>query len=213
MDKKIINICNYLDNILPNAKCELIYHNDFELLIAVILSAQTTDKKVNTVTPILFKNYPNPQELAKAKQKDVEQIIKILGLYKNKAKNIISCAEELVSKYDSKVPSNFDSLISLSGVGLKTANVVLGELFNYPVIGVDTHVERVAKRLNLARTNDKPYEVEKKLENKIPPQNRVKFHHQMIHFGRYYCLARNPKCANCELKTQCKYYQKINKLK
>lgn len=212
MNKKISLITSYLDEILKDAACELNYTKDYELLIAVILSAQTTDKKVNSVTPILFKKYPNLNALAKAELFDVENIIHSIGLYKNKARNIVACADELLKRHKGKVPSAFEDLISLSGVGRKTANVVRAELFKIPSIAVDTHVERVSKRLGLALESDDPYKIEMKIEKLFPKNIHIKIHHQLIHFGRYFCLARNPKCEECKLKTICKYY-KLNKSK
>ncbi len=212
MNKKIALISSYLDEILRDAACELNYSKDYELLIAVILSAQTTDKKVNSVTPDLFKKYPKLEDLSKAKLQDVEDIIHSIGLYKNKAKNIVTCAQELIKRHEGKVPSSFDDLTALSGVGRKTANVVRAELFQIPAIAVDTHVERVSKRLGLALENDDPYKIEVKIEKLFPKDIHIKIHHQLIHFGRYFCLARNPKCEECKLKTICKYY-KLNKLK
>lgn len=208
MTKKIEDILNYLDIILPNASCELIYHQDFELLIAVILSAQATDKSVNEVTPILFNKYPTVKDLAHASIKDVENIIKSIGLYRNKAKNIIETCKVLEDKYNSIVPSDFKSLCELSGVGVKSANVVRAELFHIPSIAVDTHVSRVSKRLNLAHIDDNPLTVEKKLEKVIPQERQILFHHQMIHFGRYYCLAKKPKCDSCKLQKYCSHYKK-----
>lgn len=151
-------------------------------------------------------------DLADADINDVEDIIHAIGLYKNKAKNIIACAKELIERHDGVVPSDFDALTNLSGVGRKTANVVRAELFEIPAIAVDTHVERVSKRLKLAFESDDPYKVECKIEKRFPKDKHIKLHHQMIHFGRYFCLARNPKCEDCKLQSLCKYFQ-TNKLK
>lgn len=208
--EKINLIISYLDEILPNAKCELNYNKDYELLIAVILSAQTTDKKVNAVTSTLFNVYPTLKDLANADVLKVENIIHPLGLAKNKSKNIVNCAKDVYEIHNGIVPNSFDELVKLSGVGRKTANVVLCELYNVPAIAVDTHVERISKRLNLASLNDSPYEVELKIEKIFPKEKHIKLHHQFIHFGRYFCLARSPKCIDCKLKDICKFY-KTNK--
>ena len=205
--EKINLILNYLEEILPNAKCELNYNNDYELLIAVMLSAQTTDKKVNAITPILFGKYKSLEELSLADVKDIEKIIHSIGLYKNKAKNVVLIAKDLLNKFDGKVPFEYEDLTSLSGVGRKTSNVIRAELFNIPAIAVDTHVERISKRLLLAENDDSPYQVEMKLEKTFPKSLHIKIHHQFIHFGRYYCLARNPKCETCKLKDICSHFK------
>lgn len=193
----------YLNEILPNVGCELNYSKDYELLIAVVLSAQTTDKSVNLVTPNLFKRYETIEELANADVKDVEDIIKSIGLYKNKARNIVELAKVLVEKYNGHVPEDKDELVTLPGVGIKTAGVTRLELFNVPELPVDTHVARIAKRLKFASKNDEPIEIEKKLKKAFPKENWCKLHHQFIHFGRYHCLARNPHCESCKIKEFC----------
>ena len=203
INNKAIAIESYLDEILPNVECELIYHKDYELLIAVVLSAQTTDKSVNQVTPKLFNKYQTIDELARADIKDVEDIIKSIGLYKNKAKNIVLLAQELVVKYDGKVPEEKEILVTLPGVGNKTAGVTRLELFNDPELPVDTHVARIAKRLKLASKNDEPIVIEKKLKKVFPKESWCKLHHQFIHFGRYICTAKNPECENCKIKEFC----------
>lgn len=207
-NKTVDRITAYLDEILPDARCELNYSCDYELLIAVILSAQTTDKKVNMVTPVLFAKY-DLISLSNASLSDVEDILRPLGLYKNKAKNIILCAKQLVNNHNGTVPSDFNELVALNGVGIKTANVVRAELFNIPAIAVDTHVERVAKRLNLVKQDSTPLEVEKVLENIFSEEKHIKIHHQLIHFGRKVCDARKPLCQICKLKDICGY--KFNK--
>lgn len=203
ISKKAEQVLLYLNEILPNVGCELNYHKDYELLIAVVLSAQTTDKSVNQVTPILFSKYQSLEELANADIKDVEEIIKSIGLYKAKAKNIVNLAKELVSKYDSKVPSDKDVLVTLPGVGNKTAGVTRLELFQADELPVDTHVARIAKRLKFASKNDEPLAIEKKLKKAFPQEYWGKLHHQFIHFGRYYCTAKNPKCENCKIREFC----------
>ena len=193
----------YLDSILPDARCELIYHKDYELLIAVVLSAQTTDKSVNLVTPKLWDRYNSIDELATADIKEVEDIIKSIGLYKNKAKNIVELAKVLVEKYNGHVPEDKDVLVTLPGVGNKTAGVTRLELFNDPELPVDTHVARIAKRLKFASKNDEPIVIEKKLKKVFPKESWCKLHHQFIHFGRYYCTAKNPSCENCKISEFC----------
>lgn len=196
-------IFNYLDELIPEPKCELNYSKDYELLIAVMLSAQTTDKRVNIVTEVLFNKYRSLEELANADIEDVKKIIKSLG-YTKKAYNTIDISKILLEKTNGVVPNDRTFLESLPGVGRKTANVVLGELFHEEVIAVDTHVSRVAIRLGYAKKNDDVYTIEKKLEKKIPKDKRFKLHHQLLLFGRYYCKAIKPECLNCKLKNICK---------
>ena len=204
INNKTKAIQEYLNDILPNVGCELNYNKDYELLIAVVLSAQTTDKSVNLVTPVLFSRYPSLNDLADAEIKDVEDIIKSIGLYKNKAKNIVLLAQELVNKYDGKVPYEKEVLVTLPGVGNKTACVTRLELFKADELPVDTHVARISKRLKLASQNDDPLTIEKKLKKAFPQEDWGKLHHQFIHFGRYICTAKNPACENCKIKEFCK---------
>jgi endonuclease-3 len=201
-------IIKTLDDMFPNAHVELTHKNNFELLVAVVLSAQTTDVSVNKITPHLFSQYPTPFDLAEAKASDVEKIIKFIGLYRNKTKNIIALSKELVEKHNGVVPGNRKDLESLPGVGRKTANVVLSNAFNIPALAVDTHVARVSIRLGLAKKGDSVLEIEKKLNRKLPRSSWTKMHHQMIFFGRYHCLAKNPKCDSCPLFDICKYSDK-----
>ena len=196
-------IIDNLDLLYPKAKCELKHRSHFELLIAVILSAQTTDERVNSVTPFLFSKYKNALDLSKAKISDVEKIIKPIGLYHNKALNIINVSKELVSKYGGKVPKNRDELESLSGVGRKTCNVILSNCFNVPAFAVDTHVSRVSKRLKIANDNDDVKVIEEKLMSYFPKELWGKLHHQFIFFGRYKCKAIKPECDNCPFMTIC----------
>lgn len=201
-------ILDTLEAMYPNAFVELTHKNTFELLVAVVLSAQTTDKSVNKVTPKLFELYPTPLDLAQAFIVDVEQCIKTIGLYKNKAKHIVALANELVNSYQSEVPSFREALESLPGVGRKTANVVLSNAFNIPALAVDTHVNRVSKRLKIAKEDDSVLEVELKLMKKFPKKSWTKLHHQLIFFGRYHCLAQNPKCQDCPFFDMCAYKNK-----
>lgn len=197
-------IIDYLDEILPNPKCELEYNKDYELLIAIMLSAQTTDKRVNKVTKVLFKRYPTIKDLANANISDLEQIIKELGSYKKKSVYIKEIASKLLNDGNKVVPNDREYLESLSGVGRKTTNVFLSVIYNESAIAVDTHVERVSKRLNLANKNDSVIQVEKKLMKKIPKERWSRTHNQLVLFGRYYCKARNPECSSCKLKDICK---------
>ena len=199
----------YLDKLFPNPKCELEYTKDYELLIAVMLSAQTTDKRVNMVTDILFKKYESLEKLATADINDIIEIIKPIGTFNKKASNVISIAKSLIDDKNGIVPNDRTYLESLSGVGRKTTNVVLSNLYDEPCIAVDTHVSRVSKRLGIAKKNDDVLTIEKKLNKKFPKEKLSRLHHQLVLFGRYYCKAKNPLCENCELKNICKEKGKI----
>lgn len=205
---KPLFILETLENMFPHANVELNHQNQFELLIAVVLSAQTTDVSVNKVTPQLFQAYPTAYALSLAKQEDVERFIKTIGLYRNKAKNIIELSKKLVESYQGEVPHTREELESLPGVGRKTTNVVLSNAFGVPAIAVDTHVERVSKRLGLVKQEDSVLVVEKKLMKKFPKASWQKLHHQLIFFGRYHCLAKKPKCEACLLYDVCVYEHK-----
>ncbi len=200
----ITRIIDYLDELFPNPRCELIYNKDYELLIAVMLSAQTTDKRVNMVTDILFKKYPSLKELNSADINDIIEIIKPIGTFNKKANNIKLIANHLIIDCNGVVPNNRVYLESLPGVGRKTANVVLANLFNEPCIAVDTHVSRVSVRLKLAKDSDDVLIIEKKLMKKIPKEKLSRLHHQLVLFGRYHCKAINPNCTNCKLKDICR---------
>ena len=204
MNKKVVDIINYLNELFPDAKGELIFHNDISLLVAVVLSAQATDKSVNLVTPKLFARFPTVYDLANAKVEEVEDIIKSIGLYKAKAKNIVALSKEIVEKYNGHVPSNKDDLTSLPGVGNKTAGVVRLELFHTDEFPVDTHVSRISKRLGLAKSSDEPINIEKKLKKIFPKECWSHLHHQFIYFGRYFCTAKKPNCEACKIKEYCK---------
>ncbi len=206
MDIKNKEIFNCLNKIITNPKCELNFKNNYELLVAVCLSAQCTDKRVNQTTPKLFEKYPTVYDLANASLSDIMSIIKPCGCYKNKAQNLKLACTDIVKKFNGQVPDNLEDLMTLRGVGRKTANVVLAEAFSKPTIAVDTHVFRVANRLGLA--NSKTVDgVEKALMAGFDQKDWVKLHHTLILFGRYYCKAKNPQCENCELKKYCKYYK------
>lgn len=203
MTTKNKTILQYLDELFPNVGCELKYHKDYELVIAVMLSAQTTDVAVNNVTQVLFDKYRDLSSLVNANLEDIEDIIHSIGLYKNKAKNVIGIAKTILEKYDGVLPSDKDELQTLPGVGNKTAGVIRAEIFKIPDLPVDTHILRISKRLKLAAKDDDPYDVEMKLKKAFPKEKWIKLHHQLIHFGRYFCTARNPQCENCKITGFC----------
>lgn len=204
-----------LDQLFPDARCELTHRNAYEMAVAVILSAQTTDASVNRVTPALFEAYPTVQDLAAAKQSDVERYIATLGLYRNKARSIIGFARDVVERYNGEIPSSMEDLTSLPGVGRKCANVIRSECFGIPSLAVDTHVSRIAKRLKLAAEKDDVDTIERKLCRKFPKETWISVHHHMIFFGRYLCHARNPECWRCPFVRDCrekkKYFGKTEK--
>lgn len=200
MNKEIQKI---LDEIVPDPKCTLNYNHDYELLIATMLSAQCTDERVNKVTSVLFKEY-DIFSLAKSKKEDIIDIIRPCGNMNKKSDYIIKIAESLIHNYNCTVPNNREFLESLPGVGRKTANVVLGNIYNVPTFAVDTHVERVSKRLGFADINDDVLTVEKKLMALFPEEKWIRLHHQLLLFGRHTCLSRNPLCENCKMKKYCK---------
>lgn len=207
MNNNIKIIGDYLDEMFPNPKPELIFHSDYELLLAVMLSAQTTDKRVNTVTAVMFNKYPNLEKLMDAEIKDLENIIHPLGSFRKKAQYTKEIARIIVEEYNGVVPTDKDILTTLPGIGRKTANVFLSEFYGYPAIAVDTHVERVSKRLKMAYLKDDVYKVEKKLERKFPKEEWSKRHLQLVLFGRYHCRAIKPNCSNCKLKDICRDYK------
>jgi len=204
------DIFNALKNHIKEPKTELVYKNTFELLIAVILSAQTTDIQVNRVTAKLFKIAPNPLKLSKLSRNKIESLINSIGLYKNKAKNIQLTSSILITEYNGEVPQSRKELESLPGVGRKTANVVLNTVFDQPVIAVDTHIFRLANRINLAKGKT-PLEVEKKLTRLTPTEFLIDAHHLLILHGRYVCKAQNPDCSNCCINDFCEYKKKLIK--
>ena len=210
LDKTKI-IREYFDELLPIASCELNYNSDYGFLLAVMLSAQCTDKKVNIVTEKLFSKYKTLSELNDAPLEEIEEFLKPLGLFKNKAKNLKEITNDLLNKFNGVVPSSKEDLMSLKGVGNKTSNVVRIELFKIPEFPVDTHVFRVSKRLGLAAEEDDVYEVESKLKEIFPSDSWILLHHQFIHFGRYYCKAKSPSCLNCKLRGICTYSKKSDK--
>ena len=205
------NLFSFLDEYYPDAKCSLNYHKDYELLIAIMLSAQTTDVSVNKVTSVLFSLYKTLEELNNANIYDIEKNISSLGLAITKSKNIKGISEALVTKYHSEVPVDENALLSLPGVGNKTKNCFLAEWANLPFLAVDTHVNRIAKRLGIAQNSDDIKTVEAKLLKFIPKERIIKANHQLIEFGRTICLARFPKCEKCLLAKNCKYFNQFEK--
>lgn len=203
-------IIAYLDELFPDARCELVYHKDYELLIATVLSAQCTDKRVNMVTKELFSKY-DIFTLAELSPKEIEKIIRPVGTYTRKAMYIQTIAESLVRDYNGVVPNDRKYLESLPGVGRKTCNVVLSNIYDVPAIAVDTHVERVSKRLGLAKDKDNVSVVEKKLQKFFPKEKWCRLHHQMVLFGRYQCKSVSPICENCKIQQDCKYFKKKRK--
>lgn len=201
--KKYKIVEDYLDELIPNPKCELNYFNDYSLLIAIMLSAQTTDKRVNEVTKVLFDKYKTLEELSNANITDLENIIHPLGNFRKKAYNVKEIARILNDEYKGIVPSNRNILETFPGVGRKTVNVFYSEYLSIPAIAVDTHVERVCKRLKLAKNDDNVLEIEKKLMRNFNKENWNKRHLQLVLFGRYFCKAKNPECANCKLVNIC----------
>lgn len=200
LQKKVKLITQYLDKTFPNVDCELDFSNNLELIIAVLLSAQCKDEYVNRATKELFKKYKTIDDYADANVEDIEKLIKTLGLYKAKSKNIVGMTNMLRDVFDYKIPTTREELIKLPGVGRKTANVVLSVGFNIPAIAVDTHVERVAKMFGLVDKNDNPLQVEKKLMELFPMKDWGKIHHQLIHLGRYKLPARGEKNLDAELE-------------
>ena len=202
--EKINQTLEFIDSLFPDAKCELFYNQDYELAIAVMLSAQTTDKAVNKVTGILFSKFPTVESLKNAELSEIEDIIKSIGLYKNKAKNIKDLAKVLVDEFDGVLPSDKDELQKLPGIGNKSAGVIRCEVFKIPDLPVDTHIIRISNRLGFADSKDEPIDIEHKLKKLIPEDRWIKTHHQLIHFGRYFCTAKKPQCEACKLRDFCK---------
>lgn len=209
--KEIRRSLDYMGELYPEAHCELYHSNPFELVIAVLLSAQTTDINVNKVTPGFFREFKTPEDILAVPVDVIESHIKSIGLYRTKAKNIQKLAQTLIDDFNGEVPQTREELESLAGVGRKTANVVLSVAFNIPAIAVDTHVERVTKRLAFCRWKDNTRQVEDTLMKKIPEDEWSVTHHRLIFFGRYHCKARNPECPTCELVDICREGKKIMK--
>ncbi|GAA0600041.1 endonuclease III [Virgibacillus siamensis] len=215
LNKSQVEYClDVMKEMFPEAQCELRHENPFELVIAVLLSAQCTDVLVNKVTEELFKKYKTPEDYLAVSLEELQQDIRSIGLYRNKAKNIRKLCQMLLDEYGGEVPDTKEELMKLAGVGRKTANVVASVAFREPAIAVDTHVERVSKRLAICRWKDSVLEVEQTLMRKVPKDEWADTHHRMIFFGRYHCKARNPECPECPLLDLCREGQKrIKKLK
>ncbi|XJS11595.1 endonuclease III [Aerococcaceae bacterium WGS1372] len=192
--EEVLDLIHRMERLIPDAKSELEYEDPFHLLIAVILSAQSTDKQVNKIAPALFEAFPDPLSMSLASSKEVEPYIQSLGLYRNKAKYLVSAAQKIVADYQGEVPRTRKELMSLAGVGRKTANVVLSIVFNTPAIAVDTHVERVCKRLGIVEKDATPLQIEKTLMEKLPEEYWSKAHQLLVLFGRYYCTSRSKEC-------------------
>lgn len=202
MKNKVSDVLAKLDTMIPNPRCELNYEKPYELLIATVLSAQCTDARVNQVTKVLWDRY-TLVTLASATPKEIEKIIYPVGTYHNKAHYIIDIANRLLQDYNGIVPNDFNYLVTLPGVGRKTANVVLSNIYDMPAIAVDTHVYRTSHRLGLVKKTDDVYQTEQELMKKIPKDKWSRLHHQLVLFGRYTCKAKNPECENCLLKEYC----------
>lgn len=208
MDEVVKETLTILEAMFPDAHCELDHRNEFELLCAVMLSAQTTDVAVNKVTPALFKAYPTPEKMAEAEVEDIQEKIRSIGLYKTKAKNLKRTSALLLERFNGQVPQTREELMMLPGVGRKTANVVLSVAFDIPALAVDTHVQRVSKRLGFADEKDDVLKVEKKLMDLFPKKTWNKLHHQLIFFGRYHCTSKRPNCKGCPLYHRCQFTDK-----
>lgn len=204
-DSEIVSAIHEMRKMFPEAGTTLKADTTFHFLLATILSAQSTDKSVNLITPALFKRFPTPQSLASVEPVEVEPYIKSLGLYRNKAKYLVNASRGIVDRFSGQVPQTMKELTSLSGVGRKVANVVLAECFGIPAFPVDTHVSRVARRLGMVEPKATVLQIEKRLKKAVPREDWLDAHHAMIFFGRYQCTARNPKCAHCPLLAICKY--------
>jgi len=201
-------IIDYLDELFPDARCELNYNKDYEFLIAVMLSAQTTDKMVNSVTSVLFDKYDTLEKLSNADIEDIKRIIKPIGTHHKKSIFIKEISMYLLDNCNGKVPNTKEELIKLPGIGVKTSNVVLSNLYDIPAIAVDTHVTRVSKRLGLAKDGDEPLVIEKKLEKVFPKDRWNRLHHQLVLFGRYKCKSIKPICDGCKFEKICNYKNK-----
>ena len=207
MKSNILEIINAVNEIYENPKCELVFSSDYELLVAVILSAQCTDKRVNQVTKELFKEYNTPEKMITLSQDELECKIRSCGFFHNKAKHILEASKELIERFDGKIPREKEKLKALAGVGEKTANVVLATAFGEPAIAVDTHVFRVSNRLGLANSKN-VFKTQKQLEKNLPKEMWIKFHYALVLHGRYVCKSQKPNCKDCRLRNCCKFFNK-----
>ncbi len=205
--EKVLKVKAYLDETYGDAPCTLNYEDPFQLMVATILAAQCTDARVNMVTPALFKRFPTVSAFAEADTKEVEELIRSTGFFRNKAKNIIACANALLEKHNGIVPDTMEELVSLPGVGRKIANLMLGDVFGKPCIVVDTHCKRITNLLGLTKNTD-PTKIEMDLRRIIPPEYGALFCHQLVEHGRAICIARRPKCSECGMNEVCDYYKK-----
>lgn len=207
--ERFAELVNHFSTHFPEAETELHYSNPFELLVAVVLSAQCTDKRINQVTPKLFERFPNPQALADSSVDEIFSYIRSVSYPNNKAKHLLGLGQKLVDQFEGEVPSTIEDLQTLPGVGRKTANVIVSVIYNQPAMAVDTHVFRVSHRLGLVpKTAKTPLLVEKALVKHLPEEIIPKAHHWLILHGRYVCLARSPKCESCKITTFCQYFEK-----
>lgn len=211
IQQKYDKFIEFFEKTMPVAESELKFLNPYQLVVAVVLSAQCTDKRVNMTTPAFFERFPDAKSLSEASQDDVYQVIKSISYPNNKAKNLIGMAKALVADFDGVVPDNIDDLQKLPGVGRKTANVVMAVAFDKPAMPVDTHVFRVSARIGLTKNAKTPLDTEKQLVEHIPQNVLSKAHHWLILHGRYVCMARKPKCDECGIKNICDFYQKKDK--
>ena len=202
------NVLNWFEANAASAETELNYNNNFELLVAVILSAQCTDKRVNIITPALFDAFPTPEVMMESSPEVIYEYIKSCSYPNNKSKSLYGMANKLINDFQGNIPSDLDSLLTIPGVGRKTANVILSVAFNKPAMPVDTHVFRVANRIGLTNNSKSPLQTEKELVKHIPEHLLTKAHHWFILHGRYICVARKPKCEKCGISKWCKYYNK-----
>ncbi|MCK9272846.1 endonuclease III [Candidatus Gracilibacteria bacterium] len=206
--KEISEIFDKIYNLYPNFKTELYYKTDFQLVLAVVMSAQATDKQVNKINKEFFEKVENPDDLAKLSLDEIEKYLKSLNYYKNKSKYIKNLGEILYKKYNSEIPNNLEILKTLPGIGIKTAKVILGVLYDAPYIGVDTHIHRISNRIGFVKTKT-PEQTDKVLEKKLTLSQKRKMHHALVLFGRYNCPAIKPKCEGCAINNLCDYYSVI----
>lgn len=206
--KKAVEVIKLLEIMYPNAHCELDYTTPFELLIATILSAQCTDKRVNQVTKVLFENYNTPEAIISMGEEKLQEAIKSCGFYNNKSKNILGACQKILHEFEGEVPNTIEDLMKLPGVGKKTANVVGSNAYGIPAIAVDTHVFRVSKRIGIAQ-GENPDQVEESLMKNLPKKYWILGHHLLIFHGRYQCTARSPKCESCGISKYCTYYKNL----
>lgn len=207
LTQKYAFIIDYFSKNNPDASSELIYDNPYQLLLAVVLSAQCTDKRVNMITPHIFQKYPTVEDLSKATEREIFELIKSCSYPNNKTKHLAGLSKKIVSDFNGKVPQTLDDLIQLPGVGRKTANVILSVIYNQPAMAVDTHVFRVSNRLGIVKNSKNPYETELQLMKHFPAEIVPVAHHWLILHGRYICTARNPKCENCGLTSVCDFFK------